>query len=148
MTTQQGNGAFTAIDAATPPPFAERFSMATPTGFTSVGRYAVVPPRLGAASTVGKAQLALYTDVWTRGPDLLLLDQGAGTDGATPFDDELVWRPLTLPTLGAAELAGDTRLAEIRLHRPDGGFVRLAGTVPIDELLALAATIQLDGTAT
>jgi hypothetical protein len=145
MTAAQGNGAFQTIDPDTPPPFAERFTLPAPDGFRSLGRFAVVPPRLGSKAAVGDAQLAFYSDVWTRGADLLLLDQGAGTNGATPFDDALVWRPLTLPELGPAELAGTPRMAEVRLHRPDGGFVRLAGTVPVDELIELAGTLRLDG---
>jgi hypothetical protein len=145
MAAAQGNGAFTSIEPDAAPPFAERFTLPDPTGFEAVGRFAVVPPRIGSAATVGGAQLAFYSDVWTRGADLLLLDQGAGTDGATPFDDALVWRSITLPDLGPAELAGTPRMAEVRLHRADGGFVRLAGTVPVDELVALAGTIQLDG---
>lgn len=143
LSAQAGNGAFRKLDDATPPPFAEQFSLAPPEAFTHLGRYAVVPPRLRAADgSADDAQLALYTDVWVRGADLLILDQGAGTGGATPFSPSSTWRPITLGSFGQAELAGDTRSAEVRLRRGDGGFVRLAGTVPVDELLALAETIR------
>ena len=76
-----------------------------------------------------------------RGPDLVVLDQGVGTGGATPFDERLTWRPIELATLGPAELGGDARMAEVRLRRPDGRFVRLAGTIPVAELEALAARL-------
>lgn len=147
MAAEQGNGSFRPLDQGAVVPFAERFSLPDPEGFRFEGRYLVVPPRVGVPDTPSEVGLELATDVWVRGADVVLFDQGRGTGGATPFDDRLVWRPITLPELGPAELAGDIRGAEVRLRRPDGGFVRLAGTVPVDELVALAATIRLDGAA-
>lgn len=144
LTAEEGNGSFRQVDDAAAPPFAEQFSLTPADEFTRVGRFAVVPPRLRrtTAATTG-AQLELYTDVWVRGADVVLLDQGAGTAGATPFDAATAWRPVTVEPFGELVLGGDTRTAEVRLPRAAGGFVRLVGTVPIDELLRLAATVRL-----
>lgn len=139
---EQGNGAVRELDADEVPPFAEVWSLPAPAGFGFVGRYAVQPPRLSQAALTSDPDVALYTDVWERGGDLLLLDQGASQSGATPFDPASALGPVDVPGIGAAELAVDLRLAEVRFARPDGGFVRLAGTVPLDELLRLAATLQ------
>jgi len=141
---EMGNGAVTTLGTDEHPPFAEAFELPAPDGFTFVGRYAVVPPRLGPASTdLHAPRVALYTDVWRRGADLLLLDQGATTSGPPPFDERSPSEEVELARLGTAELALDLRIAEVRLTRPDGGFVRLAGTVAPDELLRLAGSLDL-----
>jgi hypothetical protein len=138
-----GNGSFEPVDRAAPGPLPQQFALDPGAGFTFVGRFAVQPPRLGAPA--GDAALTVTTDVWRRGPDVLVLDQGVGTGGATPFDDSLVWRDLDLPGLGAAQLAGSLTAAEVRIRRPEGGFVRLAGTVPVTDLVALAGEITSSG---
>jgi hypothetical protein len=91
----------------------------------------------------GQPGIGLYTDVWRRGPDLLLLDQGASETGGPPFDASSRLGPITVPGLGPADLAVDSRLAEVRFTRPDGGFARLAGTVDPKDLVALAATLTV-----
>lgn len=141
----QGNGAVRKIDRDEVPPFAEVFEMPDPKGFTFVGRYAVAPARLsGTADAIPTdAGIALYTDVWRHGPDLVFLDQGATTGGATPFDPDTRIGDVQLSGLGTAELAVDVRSAEIRLTRPDGGFVRLVGTIPVADLITLSATIEI-----
>ena len=146
---EQGNGAVREVEAGAIPPFQEAWALPAPAGFTFVGRYAVQPARLGSAgAAAGEADLALYTDVWERDGDLLLLDQGASRSGNPPFDPDTVLGPVELPGLGGAELALDLRLAEVRLRRPDGGFVRVAGTVDPDELVELAGTLQRQAGAT
>jgi hypothetical protein len=144
---EQGNGAVEELEADARPPFAEVWSLPAPAGFTHLGRYAVQPARLTGSPTAltGDPDVALYTDVWVRGGDLLLLDQGASRSGALPFDPASTLGPVDVPGLGAAELAVDLRLAEVRLTRPEGGFVRLAGTLDPDDLVELAATLRLEG---
>jgi hypothetical protein len=145
---EQGNGAVREVEADATPPFQEAWALPAPAGFTFVGRFAVQPARLGSAgAAAGEADLALYTDVWVRDGDLLLLDQGASRSGNPPFDPDTVLGPVELPGLGSAELALDLRLAEVRLRRPEGGFVRVAGTVDPDELVELARTLQRQGGA-
>jgi hypothetical protein len=143
LALEQGNGSIREVDDDATPPFPEVFALPEPDGFTFVGRYAVTPPRLGggAGSVPDEPDVTLYTDVWRRGGDLLLFDQGASSSGRLPFDDGTGIEDLELPGLGAATLAVDLRGGEVRLTRPDGGFVRIAGTIPLDELRDLAATI-------
>jgi hypothetical protein len=147
LSTAQGNGAVRKVADTEAPPFAEAWHLDVPDGFTFVGRYAVVPARLSAAPSsagAGEPDVALYTDVWRRGADVLLLDQGAARNGAAaPFDPDTRVGAVDLGPLGQGELAVDLRSAEIRLTRPDGGFVRLSGTIPIDELTQLATQLQV-----
>ena len=123
-----------------PSPVARTWMIEPPEGFEAVGTFVVEPARLGGAATAGS--LALVTEVWRRGPDLLLLDQGRAGGGATPFDPATEVGPLDLPGVGPAALALDLRLAEVRVAGADGGFVRVAGTLPLDELVAAARTLQ------
>jgi hypothetical protein len=146
LSAAQGDGAVEKVADDQPPPFAEAWRLATPEGFRFVGRYAVVPARLAggpSTSSAGEPDVALYTDVWTRGPDVLLLDQGATRGAPPPFDASTRIGTVDLGALGPGELAVDLRAAEIRLTRPDDGFVRLSGTIPIDELTRLATTLQV-----
>jgi hypothetical protein len=149
LPAEQGNGAVRELAADTRPPFAEAWSLPAPAGFTFVGRYAVQPARLtsSGAGVPGEADVALYTDVWERDGNLLLLDQGASRSGRPPFDPASAIGHVDLPGLGRAELAVDLRLAEVRLSRSGGGFVRLAGTLAPDDLAELAGTLQLQGGA-
>ena len=81
--------------------------------------------------------------MWRRGPDLLLLDQGASTTGSAPFDPKSALGPIEVAGVGAATLAVDLRLAEVRFIRPDGGFARLAGTIDPKDLVAIADTMTV-----
>lgn len=137
----QGNGAVREVDADEPPPFQEVFALDVPADFAFVGRYAVVPARFSSGvpgAEVPSTDIALYTDVWQRGPDVLLLDQGATKGESPPFDPQIRIGTVDLGSLGQGEIGVDLRSGEVRLTRPDDGFVRLSGTIPLDELVTLA----------
>jgi hypothetical protein len=144
----QGGGQVRKVATDHAIPFDQRFHLPAPRGWTFVGRYHVVPARLSTsgAPAGGPPGISLYTDVWRRGPDVLLLDQGAQDTGTPPFDATSRLGPITVPGLGSADLAVDTRLAEIRFTLPSGGFARLAGTLAPKDLLALAETLTLSST--
>ncbi len=98
LADEQGNGAVRKVDDDEPPPFQEAFSLDVPDDFTFVGRYAVAPARFGtgvSGAVIPATDIALYTDVWRRGPDLLLLDQGATKGEAAPFDRTSASAPST-----------------------------------------------------
>jgi hypothetical protein len=145
LSAAQGNGAVKEVPRDQAPPFAEVFHLDTPKGWTFVGRYAVQPARLNPAGggIPDDLRVALYTDVWRRGPDLLLLDQGATTATAPPFDAKSALGPLLLKGLGDATLAVDLRIAEVRFSRADGGFARLAGTIDPKALVDLAGQLTV-----
>jgi hypothetical protein len=139
----RGGGQVRKVAADHPVPFDRRLRWPTPKGWTFVGRYSVVPARLSStgAPAGGAADISLYTDVWRRGPDVLLLDQGVRPGGEPPFDASSKLGPLTIPGVGPADLAVDPRLAELRFTSPGGGFARLAGTLAPKRLVALAETL-------
>jgi hypothetical protein len=71
-----------------------------------------------------------------------VLDQGRTTGGLTLFDPDTEVEALDLPEVGAASLALELRLAEVRVVGADGAFVRVAGTLPVEDLLEVARTLR------
>ena len=142
-----GNGVVRAVDDDEPIPFAEAFALDPGTGWELVGRHLVVPPvlELSTSAVAAPADTAIVSDVWQRGPDLLVLDQGASKSGARPFGDADEIAAFSLPDLGDASLTADDRLAAVNVPLPDGGFLRLSGTVDPEDLRGLAATIVRTG---
>ena len=149
LAPEDGGGATQPVPADHDPGFLERWGLEdVPPGFERAGTWVVVPPSARPADEPGprRAEVALLTQAWVRGADLVLLDQGATVAGiAPPFSDAAVVDDIVIPGLGAAQLAWDLRTSEIRILRPEGGFVRLAGTLAPDDLVGLARSLVLAG---
>lgn len=142
-----GNGVVRAVEDDEPIPFAERFALDPGDGWELVGRHLVVPPvlELSSSGVAAPADTALISDVWRRGPDLLVFDQGASKSGDRPFGDAVDVSTFNLPDIGDASLTVDDRLAAVNVPLADGGFVRLAGTISPEDLRGLADTITRSG---
>lgn len=149
-TALPGGGLLNKLADDAPIPFPVALSFGTfPTGFTHVGRYAVVPPDLSptrGSDAPKTTKVATVTDVWARGADVLILDQGAAS-GVDPFVTSSIAAPVDLPGFASSRLVLDLRATEIRIRLDDGGFVRVAGTLPPEELVALARTLEAKGAA-
>lgn len=144
-----GSGQVERVADDAPSPFPDRFAIgALPAGFELVGRYAVVPPDLTARpdEPATAPEVATITDVWRRGADLLILDQGASV-GPDPFPATQAGTPVRLadPGLDDATLVLDLRANEVRIRTEDGGFVRVSATLPPDELVAVARSLAPEG---
>ncbi len=116
-----------------------------PDGFERLGRYAVilspdaVPSIGGQRAPVGPSST---TDVYVRGPDLLVLDQDPGLGVLANLENRPA-RKVTVPTLRDAELVLDSRQSEVRGKTPDDSFIRVLGTVAPADLLDLAGSAKL-----
>lgn len=111
-----------------------------PERFRHLGRWAFVEPKLeapGAETSPDRGRVAGITDVWVDGPDTIVLSQGEARDGAAPFQPHPDGRPVELGLLDLGEAFWDLRGNEVRTRFPDGRFVRLWGTVPLDGLIGL-----------
>lgn len=147
---EDGGGAVEVIDPEADPGFVEHWRPGPlPPGFVFVDRWAVVPPALEAGGPSGvprSADLALVTDAWRRGPDLLVIDQGAADPGVgPPWDEDAAGTRVELGEVGSGTIVLDLRMSEVRIRRPDDGFVRVAGTLPPEDLVAIARTLTRDG---
>jgi len=124
---------------------------APPTGFSHRGRYATIPPqraRLDDEHT--RAQfVAGVTDVYERGIDVLIVEQGGTLGQVPPFGDHPHGELLDdMGALGPrGELVQHPNGAELRILLLPGRFVKVSGTVPGDELVAVARALRpIDGT--
>jgi hypothetical protein len=137
----EGGGGVRPVDDGRPLPSGVFLLDQVPEGFTMQGRYAVIQPKLdvmqdplGASETPRSTS---FTDVWVRGPDVLVLDRG----DAAAFSAHPYGRTIDLGPLGQGETYVDLRTSEARATVRNG-YVRLYGTLPTDELVALARKLR------
>jgi len=123
-------------------------------GFSRLGKWTSISPRLGDANgnafDTDEGRQASLHEVWTRGIDVIFIEQGSllGEGGPLPAHPQA--QPVDLGALGSGEAIHDLRLNEARANIPGFGFVRVAGTVPMDEVLSIARRLarQPGGTLT
>lgn len=115
-----------------------------PDGFTSLGRYAVIFPKAAVPSQGGESPPApsSTTDVYVRGPDLLVVDQDPSLVRLTESEDR-PFRTVRIRGLSDAVLIVDARMSEVRGTTPDGSVVRVFGTLQPDRLLALTRSLDV-----
>lgn len=154
-----GGGAFTPLTLTSRPPGSSWDLGRLPGGFRHLGRFAVVPPQpqLFAQGGNGYGSMGLpgglvteMDDVYVRGADILVLQQGSTLNGAAfRAPDNAI--AVDLGRLGRGQMLiagnGTTVVAEPGNGK---GFVRLSGTLPTRELLSVmrAVTKQPGGTLT
>ena len=81
-------------------------------------------------------------DVYVRGADYLVIDQGGTLEGAQPFEASPLGRPADLGALGMGEVIPSLRATDARVTAK-GKYVRVAGTLHPDDLVALAKQLRL-----
>jgi hypothetical protein len=140
---RQGGGRVRRLVPDSRPP-GEFFSLdAPPDGFTHEGRYSVVPPQPenfsdDDPSGAGKRRAGVV-DVWVRGVDVLVVDQGGTLGGYPPYAPDDAAPTVDLgPTLGHGEVVLSALEPAVRTILPGGRYVRVAGTLPPAELAAVA----------
>ena len=115
-----------------------------PDGFESEGRFAVVPAGQPGFNdpTARSGVISFVTEVFTRGPDVLLVEQGA-TQGAAPFADDPDGEDVEIEGVGEGQLLYAMTASEVRIRTSGSRFVRVRGTVRPSELVKIAR--MLDG---
>ena len=145
--TNQGGGAFVRVDPATGPSGRSFALDAPPAGFTFVGRFADVgATQNDPQGTPSAARRAGFTDVYVRGRDVVIVDQGGVNLGGPPFGTDPAGQPIDLGPLGAGQAIAGPRLQVVRALPAGGGgadYVRVAGTIPLDELAAIARSLRV-----
>jgi hypothetical protein len=114
-----------------------------PDGFARKGRYAVVPPaQEGFSDPIRRGSItAFVSEVWTKGPDVFVIEQGA-TQGSSPFAADRNATRVDVGDLGRGELRLGLRESEVRVRTTDVRFVSVHGTLPPKRLLAIARSLQ------
>jgi hypothetical protein len=115
-----------------------------PEGFESLGRYGVVLSDQALpqdASSFPLQAATSITDVYVRGPDLLVIDQDPSLEPLAELEDRPI-RQVDLGDLEGGQLIIDARSNEVRARTPEGSFVRVYGTLPPDEIIALALQLR------
>jgi hypothetical protein len=142
----KGGGSMRRVVDGTTPPGPFYVADAVPEGFTSIGRYSVVPPQAENFSTddptredYRRAQIA---DVYVRGLDVLVLEQGATLRGAPPFEVDPGNPTLDLGPFGQAEVRFSALGNQVRAQREGGRFVQATGTLLPDELAAVLRSLR------
>lgn len=147
----EGGGSVQAVDPTSSSPGTFWILDAPPAGFTHAGRFATIPPqraRLDDEHT--RAQfVAGVTDVYERGIDVVTVEQGGTLGQVPPFGDhpngELIDDMGELGPRG--ELVQHANGAELRILLFPGRYVKVSGTVPGEELVAVARALRpIDGT--
>jgi hypothetical protein len=116
----------------------------TPRGFDVLGRYGIVIPQAAipqAAQQIPEPGPTSTSDVYVRGPDLLVVDQDPSLARLLRQESEHD-RELDLPNLRNARLVIGARMSEVRAQTSDGSAVRVFGTLPPDEIVELARSLR------
>src|SRR5206468_3371693 len=111
-----GGGVVHAVTAGsrTPGSFWELGS--PPRGFSYRDRYAVVPPQGAIADPRQRSSvIATVDDIWVKGPDVLIVEQGGTLGGTAPFARDPNARRLRVGVLGRGELIYGLRSSEVRV---------------------------------
>jgi hypothetical protein len=141
-----GGGAFTPLTLDSRPPGSSWALAQRPDGFQHLGRFAVVPPQpqLFGQGGNGFGSMGLpgglvteIDDVFVRGADVVVLEQGSTLNGAT-FAPPANGVGVDLGRLGRGQLLIAGNASTVVAEPGNGkGFVRLSGTLPTDQLVGL-----------
>jgi hypothetical protein len=146
----QGGGSAQAVDPSTAPPGTFWQLDRDPAGFSHQARYAVVPPQAASADDPKTRDevIAGVVDVYRRGIDVIVIDQGGTLGKVPPFGTRSGSETVDLGELArVAEWYPTPTGAEVRALLPPGRYVTLTGTVPADDLIALARALRpVEGT--
>lgn len=156
---RQGGGSIRPVEPTSAPPGAMSWSGAVvPEGFTFRGRFAVVPPmreqgldpssELDPIEQPSNKRIGALADVWERGIDVLVVEQGGAADGTRVFELAPGEPTFDVPGLGTGQVALDGRLNEVRFPLPGGRYVRVLGTVPASVLRAVSESLRPAGEGT
>ena len=140
-----GGGTMHKLAEGSMPPGTFLVADAIPEGFTSIGRYSVVPPQaenFGDDPTRAGFRRAMVSDVYVRGVDVLILEQGATLEGAAPFEVDPTNPTLDVGPYGTAEVRFSALGNQVRSLQPGGRFVQATGTLTPDELATVLRSLR------
>lgn len=112
------------------------------------GRYAVVPPQPDAYNdaTLRGRRVGTTTDVLTDGLDVVIVDRGGTLEGIDVIADDDTAERVDGGAVGTGSLRHTSFGAELTFELDGGRFIRVSGTLPPEELVAVARGLhEVDG---
>ena len=145
----EGGGLIGEVTADSQFPDVDHWALpSAPTGYQLRGRFSFTPPAAGdtAATTGDQAPILTgLSDVYESGPDAVIVVNG-GTSNESDALGQLDGDTVDLGQLGTGYVRRRVRGAEILVPLPRGRFVKVHGTVSVDDLVAVARDlVRLDG---
>jgi hypothetical protein len=142
---RDGGGSLQKVKPASAPPGPVWELDAPPPGFDLIGRYAVVPPQDASADDPETRDqvIAGIVDVFMRGHDVVFIEQGGTLGQVPPFGTAENGTVVDLGELARnAEWFPTVTGAEVRALLPPGRYVKVRGTLPADDLIAIARSLH------
>lgn len=137
-----GGGSVLRLRAGSAPPGPYFEASSVPPGFTHVGRYSVVPPQpITVEGADRTSAIASTADVWQRGSDVLILDQGGSLGGRQAYPPDPTNRSIDLGGLGTAEVVLGLGTNEVRIVVGRGRYARVIGTLSTGALVDVARSL-------
>jgi hypothetical protein len=140
---RQGGGAVVTISDTSRPPGLTFWEPAqAPAGFSHLGRFAVVPPQppMDPAQS-SRALVTSVDDVFVRGADVVVVEQGQTLGGAA-FQPPTGGRAVDLGRLGQGQVLLSATAPSVTALLGNGTFVRVSGTLPPQDLTAVARSLE------
>ena len=112
------------------------------------GRFAVVPPQPDAFSDPLKRneRVGALTDVLRDGLDVVFIERGGTLGGVEVLPEAGAGTPVDVGPLGGGELVLTAYGAEITVDLGGGRYLRVSGTLPVEDLLTVARDLrEVDG---
>ena len=137
----KGGGSVRRVDPSSRPASGPFYELdAPPDGFTLAERDATVPPQPENFTDPGRRdfRVAGVVDTYVRGADAIFIDQGGTLGGQPPFAPAPEAGAVDLGSLGTGEAFPGLDGNEVRVNLGAGRYVRVAGTIGIERLAALA----------
>lgn len=148
LSIDQGNGFLRRVDPASAWEGTVYRIPEPPAGFTYKGRVVVQPPKLSPFRNPlddgPQTEQVSLVDAWERGPDLLVFSQTIAASITAVPNDAKTARPLDLGPFGNAATVLDLRSNEVRIELPEDRFIRIAGSLPLDELVDVAHSMRAE----
>jgi hypothetical protein len=145
LSLKDGGGSVRQLDPTSRPPGRDFYELpAAPEGFTFTGRYAVVPPQPDAFNDPTKSDLriAAVADVYTRGADFLVIEQGGTLGGSPAFAADPTAAGVDLGALGRGEAILGLAGSQVRVLLQPAGYVRVIGTDDTSHLADIARQLR------
>lgn len=145
VTPAKGGGSMRRLKEGTNPPSPFSVADAIPAGFASTGRFSVIPPQaenFGDDPEREGFRRAMVSDVYVRGVDVLIVEQGGTLRGGAPFEVDPGSPTVDLGALGTGEIRFSGVGNQVRVLVGGGRFIQATGTLSPEELAAVLRSLR------